>query len=924
MSARLRLKSLAPHGFALGLALTAALVAWRVGGGAEAATTLPRAELAEAASPPQALATGGDTYEVSARLIESASDARFDFPDHDAARAVLRAHWRRERPPYFPPTGEAARFVATTALRTSVSEIQYAMPVGKEGKEKWAPDARIWNMNEGSFDQRESLLAPGPGSITYRVTIPSGAKLTFAEGTLNATREATVFAVTVIDPRGAPHEVYRHALPPSASRRWTEASCDLSAWAGQEIELRLTTKVERAIEPADEHPASAEPSVPESAYSGPGNGRPSVDAGVVREDALTTPSSPVALWGNPTILGRTTPRLPYNVLWIVVDALRPDVIASMHDDREDSAKEKAPWPPLEALLPKVPGLTPAIDDIARRGVRFTHAYSVGSWTRPGTIAMLAGARSTELGIDTTTWMLGPAEKARFYGSNPPLLSLILRAHAATTRAFVNNYFMVGYAPVGIEMGFERVVDHRYRTRDTLEITNDATSWIKKNKDTRFFAFVNYNSPHEPYEPPAAHLEKVPPPPAGPKDQIARLYMAEAAKDDEAIGVLMRTLDEEKLRERTIVVVTADHGETMSSAHSGTSGLDKMPIRYHHAVSNFEETTKVPIVISAPGLLPENQEVKARVRTTDIAPTILDLLGVEPHARMSGSSMMSLVKGQAEPSERVVVSEGRGSRAILYGHHRLLVREGAARIVIKDDKKRETDVELYDLRDDPGERHDLASKKPDVVAEMKARLEAALKNVAVAGAATKTPSARPVMNPEAPPTLHLRFVGGAASRRVSGTITLGDAHTKPNTYEVSPVELGRDAFHVNEGKVEVALRTSPDAPVGFDIVVEPATTPIGWELWLDDHPWPEQGIFGGPFGLLAESLRRGVSTDEARLAAHATLLPTIDPRRDVGLFVARERRGAEGDGARETPEEGSEEMARLLREWGYAHGSSTTR
>jgi hypothetical protein len=494
---------------------------------------------------------------------------------------------------------------------------------------------------------------------------------------------------------------------------------------------------------------------------------------------------------------------------------------------------------------------------------------------------------------------------------------------------VNNYFMVGYAPVGIDMGFERVDDHRYRTRDTLEITQDATQWIKENKDTRFFAFVNYNSPHEPYEPPAKLLERLPS--GAPKDKIARLYMAEAAKDDEAIGVLLRALEETGLRERTIVVVTADHGETMSSAHSGTSGLDKMPIRYHHAVSNFEETTKVPIVIVAPGRLSPGQEVKTRVRSIDIAPTVLELLGLEHHPRMSGKSLVGLAKGQAETEERVVVSEGRGSRAIMHGRWRLLAREGAARIVIQGDKARESDYELYDLVEDPGERHDLAGRKPEIVAEMKARLEAALKNVAVAGsghtpaAASGAPAAASALaqaDAQKPPILHLRFVGGAQARRVSGTITIGDGKTKPRSYDVQPVELGRDAFRLEGARVDIALRTTASAPVGFDIVVDPPSTPVTWDLWLDEKPWPEEGVFGGPFGLLASVLRKGVATDEARLAAHTTALPTIDPRRDIGLFVARERRGDAAD-AHEGSDEGNEEMARLLREWGYAHGSSAT-
>ena len=60
-----------------------------------------------------------------------------------------------------------------------------------------------------------------------------------------------------------------------------------------------------------------------------------------------------------------------------------------HFDAEDAAKRAAPLPPLEALLPKIPGLTPELDALGKRSVRFTHAYSAAPWTRPGTVAMLA-------------------------------------------------------------------------------------------------------------------------------------------------------------------------------------------------------------------------------------------------------------------------------------------------------------------------------------------------------------------------------------------------------------------------------------------------------------------------------------------------------------------------------------------------------
>ena len=928
------------------VAIASCALARRSGGGADGASAPPRAEevsvpdadaaltaTATATAPTHAgaRAAGPEGYEVALRLVELVKDARIDAPNAALAQKVLGAHWRKMRPAWFAAPGAAARSVTTIALRTSAIETQWSMPGNTPGK-AWTPDAKVWNMNEGSYEERDALVAAAPASFAFKVTVPQGALLTFSEGTVNATHDTTVFVVSAVDARGSVHEVYRHRLGPAGARRWTDASCALDAFAGQTIELRFST--ESAPATRDENTASArrreairraeaDAGAPDSGTSGTGGtsdvSEADADAGAAvaaKEALLANPNVPVALWGSPTILARTTPRLPYNVVWIVVDALRPDVIAAFHDDADDAAKLRAPTPPLEALLPKVPGVTPAIDALAKRGVRFTRAYSGGSWTRPGTLAMLSGARSSELGLDTQQWVLHEADTARFYASDPPLLPLIARRHGASTHAFVNNYFMVGYAPVGVEMGFEHIVDHRYRTRDTLEVTRDATSWIRGHRDTRFFMFVNYNSPHEPYEPPPAFLERIPPPPVGPADKTARLYMGEAAKDDDAIGVLVQSIADAGLRERTIIVVTSDHGETMSSAHAGTSALDHMPIRYHHAVSNFEETTHVPILVVAPGLLPEDRAVTARVSSTDLAPTIVELLGLEPHPRFSGHSLVALAKGQTEKDERVIVTEGRGTRGIIHGRHRLIVREGLVRTTMYADHTVTANEELYDLVDDPGERHDLAPTSPDLVAEMRARLAAALQNVPVAGSAAAI--AGPAEDATKPPVIHLRFAGGGKGRRVSGTLTIGDAKTKARGFTVDPVELGRDALTITGEKASIAFSLSTTAAVGFDIVVDPPGAPVGWDLYLDDQPWPEGAVFGGPYGLLAPTLRHGIAGDEARLFARAIALPPIDPRRDVGLFVTRERRGEldlaaapQGDPA------GAEETARLLREWGYA-------
>jgi arylsulfatase A-like enzyme len=806
---------------------------------------------------------------VAVRLVNALKDAQLDVPNLGAASSALDSHWRKMRLPWTSLTGNAAKAALSFALLTSQTEDEAIIPIG--GGEVWKPDARKWNMSEGSFDQRDAVFVPTPARVTYSLRIPLGARLRFAVATESSIGETT-FRVRVKDEQGIDRDVFSRTVGPSDAKKWLEANVDLAEYGGRSVELSLLT---------------------------------SLAAPPHRADAIG-----LALFGDPILLAKTQTRAPYNVLWIVVDAMRSDAVQSFRDDAEDSAKRSALYPPLEALLPRVAGLTPSLDAIAARGVRFTHAYSAATWTRPGTVGMLGGARSVELGLDSLHWQLPDEEVNRFYASDPPLLPLLLRQRGVQTDAFVNNYFMIGYAAVGADLGFQHVDDYRYLTRDTLEITTHTIDWLEHHKDERFFLFCNYNSPHEPLEPPERLLARIPPPPSGPEDRMAALYLAEVAKDDEAIGKLLQTLDELRLRDETLIVVTADHGETFSSAHGGVSGLDHMKVRYHHSASNYEETTHVPILLSLPGKLPEGRVVSARVRNIDLAPTVLDLEGMEPTAKMTGRSLLPLVRGEAEGSERVVVTEGRGTRGIMSGSWRLVAREGAAQKTIFGDREVTVAEELFNLADDPGERHNVAKTEPDRVAEMRARLESALENAAVTGTpATPQDAARPRWE------FAMRFAGRGEAHRVSGTITSAQSGT---VLTARSVGLPPDAVRGTGRRLDVGFATAESAIVGFDIETEPRGAPLRWELFLDDKPWPADLVFAGPFGLSAPVLRAGIVSEEARTLASSAVPPRIDPSRDLGLFVTNE--GAAQPAAIERGRGGaSEEMTRLMREWGYAHG-----
>jgi arylsulfatase A-like enzyme len=891
----------------------AALLAWIEGGGADARVRAPQPEaVAARADDGGADAVGRDAFEVKMRLVEGLGDAAIDVPSLAAAQPYFQAHWRKLRGPWLRPSGVASQLLTTIALQTSTQVDPLSIPA--QPGQTWIPDVRVWNMNEGSFDQREAIYAPTPATYVFRVRLPRGARLRFSAAVAMPATATTVFEVTLIDSAGNEPTVSETRIAPGDDRRWLDVDADLAPWGGQKAELRLRTWTTSATG-SNERRVREPPSDSLSQGAG-GTSAAGSDAGAERP--VVTPMG-LALWGNPVIVAKEATRVPYNVLWIVVDALRPDTAASLHDPEEDAAKLAALRPPLDALLPVIPGLMPSIDHLAARGIHFTHAWSAASWTRPGTLAMLTGERSSEVGIDATNWVQSMDRIARYYASDPPLLPRLLQRNGVGTAAFVNNFFMAGYANVGLDMGFERVTDHRYRTRDTARITYDAFAWLDAHAADRFFLFVNYNSPHGPYDPPKEMLARIPPPPAAPRDGQVRAYLGEAAKDDTAIGALLEKLDALGLTSSTLIVVSSDHGETLSAAHDGFGliGSDKMPMRFHHAVGNFEETTRVPIVMALPGVIEGGRALSQRVRTIDIAPTILDVEGLDADVRMSGRSLLPLMRGRQEPEARVVVSEGRMSRAVLWERWRFVAHDAPAHPPTQPDggKIPVPEDELYDLTDDPGERRNVARSHPDVVSEMRARLAAALANVPAADAPQTAPAA-PL------PTIHLRFAGAGRSRRISGTLTAGD-EKHPGAITVEPAGVARETIRVRGFVLDFALTTASDALVGFDLRVDPPGAPIAWQLSLDDSPWPDDATFVGPFGLPAVAAKTGIATDEARAEVYAPALAVVDPARDLGVFVSRDKAEKAGEPLADGPPangEAAKEMQRVLREWGYAHGS----
>jgi hypothetical protein len=163
---------------------------------------------------------------------------------------------------------------------------------------------------------------------------------------------------------------------------------------------------------------------------------------------------------------------------------------------------------------------------------------------------------------------------------------------------------------------------------------------------------------------------------------------------------------------------------------------------------------------------------------------------------------------------------------------------------------------------------------------------------------------------------LRFAGAGAAHRVSGKI----AFAPGTTLAWEPVAIARSAIVANGPTLDVALTTAADGVVGLDVTPSPPNADVTWTLFLDDAPWPQNAVFAGPFGLFDARVATGLSSQEARELAFSHTVPTIEPSRDLGLFVVREQETShEEDVGARASSGATKEMDRLLQEWGYAHG-----
>jgi arylsulfatase A-like enzyme len=300
--------------------------------------------------------------------------------------------------------------------------------------------------------------------------------------------------------------------------------------------------------------------------------------------------------------------------------------------------------------------SPYIDRLAQEGTRFDRAYTVIPLTGPAHLSLFTSRYPQEHGA---------RRNGEAVSGEQTLLNLpqILRANGYRNAAFISGWPLTSRL-TRMNEWFDDYDEELTRTyqlfnsgRWAEDVTPRAIEWMKKNagKGKPVFMWVHYFDPHSPYDfrKDFADLERNgsrDATRAGDKEMQERItnYDTEIAYMDWHMGKLFAALDELKLRDSTLVVLTADHGESLGE-HDYVG----------HGRHLFEDIIRIPLIVRFPGKVRAGSTVSAQVSLLDIAPTILDLTVHDKTARKNapttfvGSTLAPvLVRGERVPSRRL--------------------------------------------------------------------------------------------------------------------------------------------------------------------------------------------------------------------------------------------------------------------------------
>jgi choline-sulfatase len=337
------------------------------------------------------------------------------------------------------------------------------------------------------------------------------------------------------------------------------------------------------------------------------------------------------------------------------------------------------------------GSTPTFDALAAAGVRFETAIAHAPLTAPSHASILTSRTPLGHGVrDNGAYVL--PEGVRSVAED-------FRGAGYRTAAFVSGFPLT--RRFGLDRGFETYDDHlprgtdprrtAYVERGALATTDAALRWLEASPaGAPFFLWVHYFDAHAPYEPPAEFVART-----------GSAYAGEIAFVDAQVARLTGRI-ESALPGRTLVLVTADHGESL-----GEHGEDT------HGIFVYDATLRVPFVLAGPGV-PAGRVAATVARGIDVAPTLLDYAGITA-GPMEGRSLRRAASGE-RMDDAPTYSESLHSR-LQYGWAPLHSLRTERYKLIEAPR-----AELYDLQRDAREDQDRAAAEPARVEGLRSELQ----------------------------------------------------------------------------------------------------------------------------------------------------------------------------------------------------------
>ena len=239
---------------------------------------------------------------------------------------------------------------------------------------------------------------------------------------------------------------------------------------------------------------------------------------------------------------------------------------------------------------------------------------------------------------------------------------------------------------------------------TFRIADESRRYIEQHKDEPFFLFVSFNAPHAPFQAPRRHYDRF----AHIDDHGERVYAGMIAALDDAVGSIVQQLDELGLTDNTIVWFASDNG---AAAYTGVT--DNAPLK-GGKFNYFEGGLNVPMAVQWKGTVPSGVVCDEPVSLLDIFTTAASIAGAPlPEDRAyDGVDLLPLVTGETTTLPREALFwRTHYAKAIRMGEWKLIVDDAAGHAI------------LYNLSEDKEEQRDVAAEYPDVVQELRRRLDA---------------------------------------------------------------------------------------------------------------------------------------------------------------------------------------------------------